>query len=65
MKLPPPERGDILRYSYLWSREQRAGREDGAKDRPVLALALSVADHDGALHVLVLPIHAQQAACRI
>lgn len=51
-----PQRGSVIRYSYLWADEQRAGREDGSKDRPALVLALSVLDRDGELHVLVLPI---------
>jgi len=39
---PEPEPGLVIRYAYLWRREQDAGREEGDKDRPcaiVLALA--------------------------
>jgi mRNA-degrading endonuclease toxin of MazEF toxin-antitoxin module len=32
--LPIPHPGRVLRYSYLWERENTAGRESGAKDRP-------------------------------
>lgn len=56
MKLPPPERGSIIRYSYLWADEQRQGRYEGSKDRPVLVLALSVIEQNGQLNVLVLPV---------
>jgi hypothetical protein len=34
MALPPPQPGQVIRYAYLWWNEARAGREDGAKDRP-------------------------------
>jgi len=55
-RLPLPERGSVIRYSYLWANERQSGREDGSKDRPALVLALSIVDEDGQLHVLVLPI---------
>jgi hypothetical protein len=56
LSYPPPERGSVIRYAYLWADENAAGREEGRKDRPVLALALSVSEQDGATRVLVLPI---------
>ena len=56
MSLPPPDRGTVLRYGYLWADEKTAGREEGRKDRPALVLALSVREQDGAARVLVLPI---------
>jgi hypothetical protein len=31
---PKPEPGLVIRYSFLWSEEANAGREDGVKDRP-------------------------------
>lgn len=34
MRLPNPEVGQVIRYRYLWTREDSAGREDGSKDRP-------------------------------
>jgi hypothetical protein len=34
MALPLPQPGQVIRYAYLWWNEARAGREDGAKDRP-------------------------------
>ncbi len=45
----------MIRYSYLWKREQDEGREDGSKDRPC-AIVLSVLDEDGEREVLALPI---------
>lgn len=54
MKLPKPEPGLVIRYSYLWQREHLAGREDGVKDRPC-AIVLAVKD-GGDARVLVVPI---------
>jgi hypothetical protein len=54
--LAAPERGSVVRYAYLWAEEHRRGREEGAKDRPVVVLALSVLRRDGAVEVLVLPM---------
>jgi len=33
---PQPCAGLVIRYSYLWKREQEAGREEGTKDRWLL-----------------------------
>jgi hypothetical protein len=48
---PKPEPGLVIRYSYLWSSEHLAGREEGVKDRPC-AIVLAVPGKD----VLVIPI---------
>lgn len=56
MKLPPPEVGMVIRYSYLWSDEQTIGREEGAKDRPALVLAVAVLTDSGRTEVMVLAI---------
>jgi hypothetical protein len=53
--LPRPEPGLVIRYSYLWLREYREGREEGVKDRPC-AVVLVVVDADGDMRVTVLPI---------
>lgn len=53
MRLPAPEPGLVIRYSYLWLREHRQGREEGTKDRPC-AIVLAVEDRDGATQVLVV-----------
>lgn len=55
MSFPEPYAGLVIRYSYLWKREQEEGREDGMKDRPC-AVVLVVTDEDGEQDVLVLPI---------
>ena len=53
---PPPERGSVIRYAYLWADESVEGREEGRKDRPALVLALSVKEEDGSTQLLVLAI---------
>lgn len=47
-----PEAGLVLRYSFLWRHEADLGREEGAKDRPVVVLVL-LADGE---EVVVAPI---------
>ena len=54
MKLPTPEPGLVIRYSYLWLREHQEGREEGTKDRPC---AIILAAHgDTQDQVLVVPV---------
>lgn len=48
--------GYVFRYSYLWHRQHREGREEGDKDRPCLVLAIVMIEEDGAPVVRVLPI---------
>lgn len=55
MKLPEPEAGLVIRYSYLWLREFRQGREEGAKDRPC-AIILAAKAHDSQTDVVVVPV---------
>lgn len=55
MTLPAPEPGPVIRYSYLWLREHREGREEGVKDRPC-AVVLALTDDEGDKRVTVLPI---------
>jgi hypothetical protein len=55
VSLPTPEPGLVVRYSYLWLREHREGREEGTKDRPC-AVVLALRDHDGETQVLVVPV---------
>jgi hypothetical protein len=43
------------RPSYLWLREHREGREEGAKDRPC-AIILAVRQREGETQVLVVPV---------
>ena len=39
----PPQRGQIINYSYLWHREQSQGAEEGRKNRPC-AIVLTLKD---------------------
>jgi hypothetical protein len=55
VSLPTPEPGLVVRYSYLWLREHRQGREEGVKDRPC-AIILAARDRDDHTHVLVVPV---------
>ncbi|HEY2356074.1 MAG TPA: growth inhibitor PemK [Phenylobacterium sp.] len=55
MALPEPVPGLVVRYSYLWLREQLAGAEEGRKDRPSAVVA-AIRDRSGERRVLVLPI---------
>ena len=47
-----PEAGLVLRYAFLWRREAEQGRQEGAKDRPVVVVVL-LADGE---EVIVAPI---------
>lgn len=51
-----PERGSVIRYSYLWADENARGQEEGRKDRPALVLALSIKKDDGKTELLVLAV---------
>lgn len=55
MRLPRPEPGLVIRYSYLWLEEHRQGREEGAKDRSC-AIVVAVTDDGGETRVTVLPV---------
>jgi hypothetical protein len=55
VSLPAPEAGLVIRYSYLWLREHREGREGGIKDRPC-AIVLAARDSSDHTHVLVVPV---------
>lgn len=55
MSWPLPQPGLVIRYSYLWEREARQGREEGVKDRPsaIILVVLREGQHPV---VRVLPI---------
>ena len=55
MSLPTPEPGLVIRYSYLWHREYREGREEGTKDRPC-AIILVAQGQIGKTQVVVVPV---------
>jgi hypothetical protein len=58
VKLPKPEAGLVINYSYLWLRQHKAGLEEGSKNRPcAIVLAAFGEDRD---QVLVVPVtHSQ------
>jgi hypothetical protein len=45
----------VIRYAYLWQREDELGLEEGLKDRPCAIVAALIRDNQGA-RVVVLPI---------
>ena len=56
MAFPEPQAGLVISYAYLWHHEHRAGRDEGAKDRPCVII-LAVRDAvDGTVMVRVAPI---------
>ena len=55
MSFPSPLPSQVIRYSYLWSAEQRRGQEEGVKDRPC-AVVLMMQNEEGDEVVTVLPI---------
>ena len=52
---PVPQPGLVIRYSYLWEREAREGRDEGVKDRPCAIVLVLLRDGDAPI-VRVLPI---------
>ena len=59
MTWPTPQPGLVIRSSYLWQREARAGQEEGVKDRPC-AVILASTDEEGRTRVYAVPItHSQ------
>lgn len=55
MSWPVPQPGLVVRYSYLWDSEARAGREEGVKDRPC-AIVMVVTEEGKRPRVRVLPV---------
>lgn len=55
MSWPAPRPGLVIRYSYLWEREARQGREEGVKDRPC-AIVLVLLREGSHPVVRVLPV---------
>jgi hypothetical protein len=53
---PVPQPGLVIRYSYLWEREAREGRQEGVKDRPCAIVLVLLGEDGGAPLVRVLPI---------
>jgi len=53
-KAPFP--GMVVRYSFLWSTEAKAGQTEGRKDRPCVVITAIRRIADGRFRVRVLPI---------
>lgn len=56
MTLPVPRPGVVIRYSFLWSHEASAGKEEAAKDRPCAIVLATRMDPSGDLLTIVAPI---------
>lgn len=56
MKRPEPAPGLVIRYDFLWSREQAAGKQEGVKDRPCVVVAAIIRKDDGETDVLLVPV---------
>jgi hypothetical protein len=52
---PQPRPGLVIRYSYLWEREAREGREEGTKDRPCAIILVVLREGEHPI-VRVLPV---------
>lgn len=55
MSWPVPQPGLVIRYSYLWEREAREGREEGVKDRPCAIVLVLLRKGDAPI-LRVLPV---------
>jgi hypothetical protein len=60
-KAPFP--GMVVRYSFLWSSEARAGETEGRKDRPCVVITAVEQSGDGRFRVRVLPITTGRPSC--
>ncbi len=54
---PPPQPGDVIEFSFLWSHEQDAGRVEGAKDRRCVVIRVLPGPR-----IVVLPITGTEPA---
>jgi hypothetical protein len=53
-----PQPTDVLSYAYLWAREAALGRDDAAKDRPVVVV-LATITREHIVEVVVAPVTTQ------
>ncbi len=56
MSLPTPRPGLVIRYSFLWSREQAEGAIEGRKERPCAIVVAVKRDAHGDIRTIVAPI---------
>jgi len=50
-----PQPTDVISYVYLWSHEAAAGRDEGAKERPVVVV-LATRKREHGTEILVVPV---------
>jgi len=50
-----PEIGLVIRHTYLWWNEARAGRDEGRKDRPCVIIHLRINEHQE-LETYICPV---------
>lgn len=62
MRKPAPEPGLVIRYDFLWRREYRRGRREGAKDRPCAIVVATTSAVDGSQRVVVAITHSPPQA---
>lgn len=51
-----PKPGQVVRYDFLWKDQERAGQQDGSKDRPCAIVLATKPKADGSRQVLLAPI---------
>ena len=56
MQFPAPEPGLVIRFNYLWRREQQEGRDNARYARPCAVVLTVRREADGNLMTLVAPI---------
>ena len=56
MSLPAPKPGLVIRYGFLWSRDQAEGLTEGGKDRPCAIVVAARRDPAGDIQTIVAPI---------
>jgi hypothetical protein len=56
MKIPEPEPGLVISYSYLWRNESDAGQHEGEKNRPCAILLVIKRGDDDEIVAAVAPL---------
>jgi hypothetical protein len=56
LRIPEPELGLVLSYSYLWHHDYRRGRAEGVKDRPCVVVLAKARLENGSTLIRVVPV---------
>ncbi len=56
MITPAPRPGLVIRYSFLWSHEARAGASEGRRDRPSAIVVAAPPNAQGEIRIAVVPV---------